>query len=161
MRRFSGLFITALFILVATGAIHAAPVEIEGAFSKYRVHWGDNLNASFSITNTTTQKQVFGIWGEFTYMGSSMLNFGPKKLSLQGNRHIQRTEPFQIPPLTPFGEYCLIVHVGPYPQKWDTAEDCFKVVLFADGEFGLEWEIETFSAAFREMIERLVVIESY
>ena len=69
----------------------------------------------------------------------------------EGNRHIQRTEPFQIPPLTPFGEYCLIVHVGPYPQKWDTAEDCFKVVLFADGEFGLEWENETFSAAFREM----------
>ncbi len=160
MSRFPVILSVVLTILAATAVVNAAPVEIEGSFSKYRVRWGDNLTASFRITNTTPQKQIFGIWGDFTYQGSSMYQFGPRKLQVPGYFQLTRSEPFSIPPLTPFGEYCLIVHVGPYPRKWDSAEDCFRVVLFANGEYGLEWENETFPAVFREMVERLVVIDT-
>lgn len=146
-----------LAVLLSFEAVLAAPVSIGGKFSEDRVSWGDEICAIFGLRNNTSKKQDCDVWGKFTYQGSTMAEFGPKSLRIPANFFKKMTECENIPVLTPFGEYCLEVHVGSYPVKWETASDCFTVTLFGSDSREVVWEKEEFSEEIRKFFENIFI----
>lgn len=127
--------LTVALLLVTAFVLQAATVDIKVFdFTKYKVRWGETLGLRAGLTNNTSQRQVFKFWAEATYLGVPMGEMDPTDARVPPNFDRAYTWYKKVPSMLFPGEYCVYVHIGPYPQQWDQDSDCFKVVLFSDEE---------------------------